>query len=402
MNKQILLVGNPLNTPRKFDHWRAMIDEHMRTSCTIHYLQVGNNVTEDSLSAIEKLGAVPVRPDSGQDHIVSPARLESYQNVFFLFFPTLAFLSLKKTLNAHFGEKTAPDFLVILPGFDETSFVGYVLAHYYKLEMVLLDQFSFYQRGIVSRRKAKIIRKISSSCAVIYFKCRKQLEAFDNLVEVSSKKYLWPDPIPYQFEMPPAQGDGPPSFKRLNGKGIYMFAAWSNWNRSLKRLDLLLDAFRLVRRENPCVSLIVAGPIPDKISSNRKIMSDPHIVFTGAVDRQTIKALAYNVDCAVVPSDFETFSLPTLEALVGGTPVIATACGGPEDIIRDPMVGTIVEPSDLSSLATAMTRASSGLAGYGSREWIRRYTLRRYSRQRASVKWQEYYGATSGHIGRPT
>ena len=41
-----------------------------------------------------------------------------------------------------------------------------------------------------------------------------------------------------------------------------------------------------------------------------------------------------NSDCFVLSSNFETFGVVLIEALACGLPLIATKCGGPEDIVN--------------------------------------------------------------------
>ena len=55
----------------------------------------------------------------------------------------------------------------------------------------------------------------------------------------------------------------------------------------------------------------------------------------------------------VLPSRAESFGAVLVEALACGTPVVATRCGGPEDIVT-PEVGELVPVGDPDALATAL------------------------------------------------
>lgn len=61
-------------------------------------------------------------------------------------------------------------------------------------------------------------------------------------------------------------------------------------------------------------------------------------------------------DVLVVPSEHETFSLVCAEALACGRPVIATRCGGPEEVVP-PFGGLLVTPNDPNALAAALNSA---------------------------------------------
>ena len=64
-----------------------------------------------------------------------------------------------------------------------------------------------------------------------------------------------------------------------------------------------------------------------------------------------------SLDVLLVPSMVrESFSLVCREALVAGVPVIASRCGGPEEIIRHEENGLLFEPGDADGLAACMAR----------------------------------------------
>lgn len=57
-------------------------------------------------------------------------------------------------------------------------------------------------------------------------------------------------------------------------------------------------------------------------------------------------------------SDAESFSMTCLEASFYGTPVIATRCGGPEEIVQHEVTGLLVTKKNISEMADAINRLS--------------------------------------------
>jgi glycosyltransferase involved in cell wall biosynthesis len=64
---------------------------------------------------------------------------------------------------------------------------------------------------------------------------------------------------------------------------------------------------------------------------------------------------------------FETFGVVLIEALVCGKPIIATACGGPEDIVT-PNNGILVEKNSVDALGTAMKKMYNTIDQYNPLE----------------------------------
>ena len=94
-----------------------------------------------------------------------------------------------------------------------------------------------------------------------------------------------------------------------------------------------------------------------------------HVVFHGFIkDPQSALTDAY---IALNFSANESFSMTVLEASGAGLPVIATRCGGPEEIIEDGVTGLLVPVGDTEAMAEAMQQllrdpvraAGMGVAG---------------------------------------
>ncbi|MET0930764.1 MAG: glycosyltransferase, partial [Aeromicrobium sp.] len=104
------------------------------------------------------------------------------------------------------------------------------------------------------------------------------------------------------------------------------------------------------------------------------------------ISDEELATLLASAEIMCVPSLYEGFSLPTVEAMSCGTPVVASRAGAlPEVVGTDPSTGAsecavLVEPGDPEALAAAIrelvespeTRARLGAAG-------RRRALDRYS-----------------------
>jgi len=132
---------------------------------------------------------------------------------------------------------------------------------------------------------------------------------------------------------------------------------------SWKGVDILLDAFERVRASRADVELVVAGgPVRGKESLFDSLATTaratPGVHWLGA--RDDVADLLADLDLFVLPStEPEPYGLVLVEALMSGTPVIATDAGGPREIIAEatPGSGRLVPVGNHEALATAILAA---------------------------------------------
>jgi len=82
-----------------------------------------------------------------------------------------------------------------------------------------------------------------------------------------------------------------------------------------------------------------------------------HVRFLGW--QENIPQLMRAADIVVTPSNYETFSMTTIESMAIGTLVIATSSGGPSEIIQDEKTGILIPTKSPSLLAKAIRKALS-------------------------------------------
>jgi len=142
----------------------------------------------------------------------------------------------------------------------------------------------------------------------------------------------------------------------------------------VKGISYLLDALAQLRRQRSDWHLDVVGNGSERAKHERSVkelgLSDA-VVFHGRKSRQEVSQWMRRCDLFVLPSLEETFSVVTAEALATGTPVLATRCGGPEEIITEES-GMLVPPRDASALAAALGTMIDRLPDYDRAAMARR------------------------------
>lgn len=148
----------------------------------------------------------------------------------------------------------------------------------------------------------------------------------------------------------PSQGDVTPIQNRLIFVGLI---------RRVKGLDILLRALRLLIDQGTDVTLTVVGEsfYGAYRADHREVLSlvealglSRHVRFLGGMAPEDVAREIGRSRALVLPSRRETFGAVLVESLACGRPVVATRCGGPEDIVDD-AVGVLVEPEDPGALA---------------------------------------------------
>ena len=162
-----------------------------------------------------------------------------------------------------------------------------------------------------------------------------------------------------------------------------------------KRFDLLVRAFARVHERDSATRLVIAGAGRERqrleeLASARRVADA--VELPGALDRDRVRRQMWNANALVVPSSFETFGVVLIEALATGLPVVATRCGGPEEIVNAGL-GLLTTSGDEQALAASMIAM---LAGDFRPEALREEVARRFGYGEIAPRLCEVYGDVAG------
>jgi glycosyltransferase involved in cell wall biosynthesis len=129
--------------------------------------------------------------------------------------------------------------------------------------------------------------------------------------------------------------------------------------RQAKGYRYLLEAAKIIISKNHNCKFIVAG------STNTSTFRDLEYLmnelqlgdkfeFVGFLN--DIKSFFEKIDIYVLPSITEGFSLTTIEAFISSVPVVATKCGGPEEIVKHNVNGLLVESCNPEAIAKGVNK----------------------------------------------
>lgn len=144
-----------------------------------------------------------------------------------------------------------------------------------------------------------------------------------------------------------------------------------------KGLGVLLDALHLLRQHRRDISLKLVGASADggmgdvfRQQVARLDMGDC-VEFCEAVPWAKMPDIMAEPDVFVLPSFYDSFGIVLIEAMACGVPVVATRCGGPEELVDD-ATGRLAQVGDASSLAAAIEEVLSRYEDFDPVELRRR------------------------------
>ena len=167
---------------------------------------------------------------------------------------------------------------------------------------------------------------------------------------------------------------------------------------AMKGQRYLLEALAKLRTEFPDLRLVLVGRLKEGSAAQRTIeelnLGDAVEFVSGVTDERIVEL--YNESaCAVVPSLYEGFSLPAIEAMSATCPLVATTGGAiPEVAGTDGETCYLVEPGDSDALAAGIRRAledpeGAARIGVAGRERV----INRWSWRHTAVRTVEHYRA---------
>jgi starch synthase len=164
-------------------------------------------------------------------------------------------------------------------------------------------------------------------------------------------------------------------------KGIpYLFRAFEKFARNHSEFRLVIVGERLE-----------GGVDPSLVKLSESLGLSKLVDFKGRLTDREVWRMMSEATCLVLPSLAESFGLAILEAMAGGTPVIATNVGGIPDLVKDHRNGLLVPPADPDTLAESIQsvvsnpRMARKLADEGRR------TAMRFTWERMAEKTLKVY-----------
>lgn len=138
----------------------------------------------------------------------------------------------------------------------------------------------------------------------------------------------------------------------LGNKRILFFAGRIT---RAKGIDLLLQAFSMVLRENREVHLAIAGEdFGDRAAfaeRARALGVSTQVSWLGKLPRAQLLAAYQHADLFVFPSRYEAFGIAALEAQAAGCPVVATNVSALPFVVQHAVTGLLFRPEDPDDLA---------------------------------------------------
>jgi glycosyltransferase involved in cell wall biosynthesis len=188
-----------------------------------------------------------------------------------------------------------------------------------------------------------------------------------------------------------------PSAPRVNARPRFLAIAGLNEN---KRIDVLLEAFALYRQSEDCWSLEIGGdgPLREELGRQaRRLRLEESVRFLGPLTREQVREAMWRASALVISSKVETFGLVAVEALATGLPVIASRCGGPEEVLA-PEDGLLVEPDNRLELANALTAIARTAASYDAQD-LRDRCIERFGSIAVGKKLLDVYARVARRHG---
>ncbi|MBI2611946.1 glycosyltransferase family 4 protein [Candidatus Gottesmanbacteria bacterium] len=134
-----------------------------------------------------------------------------------------------------------------------------------------------------------------------------------------------------------------------------------------KGVDILLAAIPHILKKIPNAYFVFAGdyklPYENFYEVNREQIEryDRNITFLGLIEDQKTLSKFYSVcECLVLPSRKECLGSVQVEAMLCGTPVVATDIPGARQIVKKTGMGLLAKPNNPESLALSIIEVVKG------------------------------------------
>jgi len=284
----------------------------------------------------------------------------------------------------YLGEVGRPDLIHAHAAF-QAGILAEEIQRRYGIPYVLSEHSSMYLERRVSFWKVPLVRRALARASARTAVSPRLGEAVARYAGDAAEPCEWvPNLVGREFFDAPLP-------VRPKGAGEFRFLHVAHFN-PIKAQPNLLRAFARQFRGDAGVVLRMGGDgdiRPDLLRLADDLGVRRQVHFLGMLSRDQVIEEMLASDAFVLSSHFETFSIVLAEAAACGTPLVSTACGGPECIVND-QNGLLVPPDDVDALADGLGRMRARTGDYDPAA-IRRDCAARFSQEAVLGRWRDIY-----------
>jgi glycosyltransferase involved in cell wall biosynthesis len=164
-------------------------------------------------------------------------------------------------------------------------------------------------------------------------------------------------PNPVDVDAPAPRGLFRERYPTIADRRIVLFVGRLD---PVKGIDLLLQAFAIVRQSNPRAVLVIGGAGDPAYVQTLRVRAQElgiadDVLWTGFLDKAVKAAVLADADVFVAPSQSESFGLAAVEALAAGVPVVLSAGAGIAHDVVHAGAALVISP-DAGAIARAVER----------------------------------------------
>jgi len=253
----------------------------------------------------------------------------------------------------------------------------------YGTPFILSEHSSTFLRGTISKFSLREVRKATSEATNRYAVSTRFSRTLEHVLELPDQSFaVMPNSVESSFLLGDVRGHNSEGFNFLHISGL---------NKN-KNVSVLLNAFAERFKSQEHIKLTIGGRGPESphlkaLSENLGISSQ--VSFLGALARSKVRDCLAKSDAFVLPSRIETFGVVLVEALATGVPIVATRCGGPEDIVTTDN-GILVPVDDIEALGNAMNTIYQNRSSYDPKK-LRDDCRARFGSEAITQRWHSIY-----------
>jgi glycosyltransferase involved in cell wall biosynthesis len=218
----------------------------------------------------------------------------------------------------------------------EAAVPAVIIGKLYGIPVVVTEHLSEFPRGLLRRLKVWKA-KFSYKLADVVMPVSRFLEQSIKKHGIQARFLVVPNVVDTQLFYPNPDPRPERDLKRL----LVVGSLESSHNKGLQVLFNALSKLRM-QRGDWHLDVVGHGPAGKEYERMVKALGlTEKVTFCGFKTKQEVAEYMRQADLFVLPSLFETFSVAAAEALLTGTPVLATRCGGPEEFLTDDVALTV-------------------------------------------------------------